>query len=396
MASTGLLALVLGFSLRVLLLSLHLPYGSAAFLGIFEGCSLHRTLLTDPLLDTIFLGGLRLLFDLVFTQLHFLSLLSALALAFLLSDAASRTHPDDVRRFQRRSTRFLRSVARAIAETDVWQKATSRSEPTVRATTPVNDPIPPVLHLTPVPFTPSHRDELLTPSSLAPSPFPRNQSPPVFTLPNNDEESDELQTPLELNIVGLPSTSVPLALVREPSEEHLEAEVPPENIPPELDILSPRTELSVLSNVEAKAMFARAESMRKDARDAEEEKRQLELQLQKALQEQRTKDVFLLRRDIESVEKKINELHAGAARRYFRSTKLSSPEDASVDVHGLFIPEAIKMVETALHEALLAGATELKVIVGKGKHSKNGRAKLKPAIMEEMERCVDISLCESN
>ncbi|KAF7315389.1 Smr domain-containing protein [Mycena indigotica] len=415
--SLVLLSLVLGFGLRVFLLSLGIPFGSAAFIGVFEGVGLYRTLLTEPLVDSLLLCGLRLGFDLVFTTLHALTLLSTLALSFVLSDTASRTQPEDVRRIRRRTLRYLRSLGQTVVESDYWKKrksvtiedaaddvsdddeeldqppvASPRSprSPRVSRSSRSTRPAIPALQVAAAPSNVSHGDELLTPSSLAAS--YTNRSPPIFNLPDDDiieEESDELQTPLELNIVGLPpANNITISLVREPSDEHLETaalrEPPP--IPPEPDVLSPGTEFSELSNVEAKAIFANAENMRKEARDTEEEKRKLDLQLKKAVKEKRTKDAFLLRRDIELLEEKIKKLHAGAARRYYRSGNLSGSDDVPVDVHGLFIPEAVKIVETALHEALKAGRSEIKVIVGKGKHSKDGKAKLRPAIMEEMEK----------
>ncbi|KAJ7497242.1 hypothetical protein FB451DRAFT_1017531 [Mycena latifolia] len=63
-----------------------------------------------------------------------------------------------------------------------------------------------------------------------------------------------------------------------------------------------------------------------------------------------------------------------------------SNQDGVIDVHGLFVPEAIKKVKTALQEAILSDRKDVRVIVGRGLHSQNGRSKLRPAIMMEMER----------
>ncbi|KAJ7703251.1 hypothetical protein B0H17DRAFT_922293 [Mycena rosella] len=61
-------------------------------------------------------------------------------------------------------------------------------------------------------------------------------------------------------------------------------------------------------------------------------------------------------------------------------------KDGEIDVHGLFVPEAIKKVTTALQTAILDGRKDLRVIVGKGLHSKDNRPRLRPEIMKEMER----------
>ncbi|KAJ7925248.1 hypothetical protein B0H13DRAFT_1600737, partial [Mycena leptocephala] len=57
-----------------------------------------------------------------------------------------------------------------------------------------------------------------------------------------------------------------------------------------------------------------------------------------------------------------------------------------IDVHGLFVAEAVKKVETALQTAIWDRRKELRVIVGRGLHSQGRRPKLRPAIMDEMQR----------
>ncbi|KAJ3879863.1 hypothetical protein F5051DRAFT_325081, partial [Lentinula edodes] len=53
----------------------------------------------------------------------------------------------------------------------------------------------------------------------------------------------------------------------------------------------------------------------------------------------------------------------------------------SIDVHGLLVPEAIDKTEEAFRGVLRTGNRFLRVIVGKGNHSKNGMPKLRPAII---------------
>ncbi|KAJ7462234.1 hypothetical protein B0H11DRAFT_1735388, partial [Mycena galericulata] len=64
----------------------------------------------------------------------------------------------------------------------------------------------------------------------------------------------------------------------------------------------------------------------------------------------------------------------------------SSNKENVIDVHGLFVPEAIKKVENSLEAAILRGDKELQVIVGRGLHSQDGRPKLRPAITMEMQK----------
>lgn len=67
---------------------------------------------------------------------------------------------------------------------------------------------------------------------------------------------------------------------------------------------------------------------------------------------------------------------------FIENNKDSQPHE--VDLHGLFVKEAITYTDRALQQARARGDNEIHLIVGKGLHSKNGAAKLKPAIEELM------------
>lgn len=60
----------------------------------------------------------------------------------------------------------------------------------------------------------------------------------------------------------------------------------------------------------------------------------------------------------------------------------------TIDVHRLFLAEAIRKTEDALCDAIRERQPELRVIVGRGSHSKGGKAVLRPALKAEMEKCV--------
>ncbi|KAK0504879.1 cytoplasmic protein [Armillaria luteobubalina] len=57
-----------------------------------------------------------------------------------------------------------------------------------------------------------------------------------------------------------------------------------------------------------------------------------------------------------------------------------------IDLHGLYVKEAIARTDIALDEAKRRGDTEIRLIVGKGLHSKGGAAKIRPAIEELMHK----------
>ncbi|GAA6005174.1 uncharacterized protein JCM10292_005595 [Rhodotorula paludigena] len=58
----------------------------------------------------------------------------------------------------------------------------------------------------------------------------------------------------------------------------------------------------------------------------------------------------------------------------------------SIDLHGLYVQEAIEYTEKAIMDSRSKGMSELRVIVGKGNHSPSHVAKIKPAITQLMER----------
>ncbi|GJE90145.1 DUF1771 and SMR domain-containing protein [Phanerochaete sordida] len=72
-------------------------------------------------------------------------------------------------------------------------------------------------------------------------------------------------------------------------------------------------------------------------------------------------------------------LNAEAAKWIF-DTNNRDRTSGEVDVHGLHVQEAIKHTKLAVEEAKARGQSELRIIVGKGLHSEDHKAKLKPAI----------------
>ena len=64
----------------------------------------------------------------------------------------------------------------------------------------------------------------------------------------------------------------------------------------------------------------------------------------------------------------------------------ADPQPHEVDVHRLHAEEAAKQVKRAMREALLDGASELRIITGRGNHSKNKIPVLKTAILAELAK----------
>ncbi|KAF8844382.1 DUF1771-domain-containing protein [Paxillus ammoniavirescens] len=72
-------------------------------------------------------------------------------------------------------------------------------------------------------------------------------------------------------------------------------------------------------------------------------------------------------------------LHAKASAIVFRD-----PDE--VDLHGLFVKEAIVYTEKAIQDARRRGDLEIRLIVGQGTHSTGGVPRLKPAIEDDIRK----------
>jgi len=84
-------------------------------------------------------------------------------------------------------------------------------------------------------------------------------------------------------------------------------------------------------------------------------------------------------------QRKMEDLNKQAADWIFiENNKDSKPGE--IDLHGLYVKEAIARTDQAIQEAKQRGSSELHLIVGKGLHSKGGAAKIKPAIEELMQK----------
>lgn len=58
----------------------------------------------------------------------------------------------------------------------------------------------------------------------------------------------------------------------------------------------------------------------------------------------------------------------------------------TIDLHGLYVKEAIEEVDKAIANGQRSGLQELRVITGKGIHSANHQAKIKPAVADLMRK----------
>ncbi|WVO15416.1 hypothetical protein L204_103074 [Cryptococcus depauperatus] len=69
----------------------------------------------------------------------------------------------------------------------------------------------------------------------------------------------------------------------------------------------------------------------------------------------------------------------------FNENNKQSPP-GTIDLHGLYVKEAIERTESAITQCQSQGKEELRIIVGKGLHSQGGHAKIKPAVEDLMKK----------
>lgn len=84
-----------------------------------------------------------------------------------------------------------------------------------------------------------------------------------------------------------------------------------------------------------------------------------------------------------SYQKQKAALDKEAADVIFRENNRNRPEN-EVDLHGLFVAEALDKLDNCLQEAKRKNLSGMIIIVGKGNHSQDRIAKLKPAVAERL------------
>jgi DNA-nicking Smr family endonuclease len=84
-------------------------------------------------------------------------------------------------------------------------------------------------------------------------------------------------------------------------------------------------------------------------------------------------------------QQNMEHLNQQASQQVFKENNQDRPP-GEIDLHGLYVKEAIAYTDQALQDTKQQGLTELRVIVGKGLHSAGGSSKLKPAIEDLMRK----------
>ncbi|KAJ4471907.1 hypothetical protein C8R41DRAFT_850342 [Lentinula lateritia] len=226
-------------------------------------------------------------------------------------------------------------------------------------------------------------------------------------------EDDELQTPLALlPISSLPELPIPAdqSILLRPIRSTSISPVPvPAPALPYITSSSPSSHLSTLHPLSPSSssqqssillspnsLYTHADALRKQAwKEHHYLKTQLENDLALARSHGNTTEAFILLGEIKDTLLKIDKLHGRAKKKFYLArnnnnagvpTTTTTSNPSSIDVHGLLVPEAIDKTEDAFRGVLRTGNRFLRVIVGKGNHSKNGMPKLRPAIIQAFNR----------
>lgn len=120
---------------------------------------------------------------------------------------------------------------------------------------------------------------------------------------------------------------------------------------------------------------------RQQASELYDKKNKLSQQSQEAFQKGDKQKAHELSEQLKKILDEAENYNRKAAEYVFLENNADSKED-EIDLHGLYVKEAKWILQKRISESIRTNQPHLKVIVGKGLHSENGVAKLKPAIDE--------------
>ncbi|KAH3872081.1 NEDD4-binding protein 2-like [Dreissena polymorpha] len=83
---------------------------------------------------------------------------------------------------------------------------------------------------------------------------------------------------------------------------------------------------------------------------------------------------------------KMRQANKKAADLILKTLNKSFPKCLTLDLHGLYVSEALNFLNEFIEAHLNEGVDEVQIITGKGNHSDNGRPRLRPTIMEHLKK----------
>lgn len=126
-------------------------------------------------------------------------------------------------------------------------------------------------------------------------------------------------------------------------------------------------------------IFTKSQSLRNQARQYQLEAKETSGQSQVAYHSGRKAEAKLLSIKKADLYQKMNEKNQEAAKLIFGHFNRNRPSNV-IDLHGLYVSEALNYLQEKLDECHSADIKELKVITGMGNNSPNKIAKIKPEV----------------
>lgn len=120
---------------------------------------------------------------------------------------------------------------------------------------------------------------------------------------------------------------------------------------------------------------------RAEADQLYKKRQKLSQQSQQAFKQGDKQRAHELSEELKQILQKAEEYNRKAAEYVFRENNEDSGPD-EIDLHGLYVKEAEWILQRRIYYAVQTNQSHLNVIVGKGLHSANGVAKIKPAVDE--------------
>jgi len=153
---------------------------------------------------------------------------------------------------------------------------------------------------------------------------------------------------------------------------------------------------SVVTEKSRGALISKADQLREAALALEAKRSRLRQEFFAAERAGDYWKAFRMKIERDQAEQEAKNMHAKAERRYFKAHNFTAVPQ-TIDVHRLKVPEAITRVEQALYDAMVTGVPELRIITGRGNHSKGKIPALKLAIIGAMQdHHIDVVPDETN
>lgn len=110
-----------------------------------------------------------------------------------------------------------------------------------------------------------------------------------------------------------------------------------------------------------------------------EQQRQVSLQSQAAFRSKNGALAKELSMQAKAIHLRVEEHNSAAARLYFEHHNKGAPA-GTIDLHGLFVKEAIRRLEAFVAKAQKGQMGTIRVVVGAGNHSQDGVQRIRPAV----------------